>query len=394
MSQTSTFEEAVVRAAKCGVLRTLTFSKPLTGGAQRLVARLSAVRKKAVLAFEQNENGRVTHFHLPAESDERLTRLLSEYGQINLTTSVGEAMQLRSKKGTVTVKGVALLDGAMKGVKESATLLPFDRPARRLVEADAPYLHRLGITDANGRIHDKKQAKYRQINRFLEHVEGVYGNLPAEGDLLVYDLCCGKSYLSFALYDYLTQSKQRRVSMLCADLKKDVMEDCAKIAKDVGFETMTFITTDIRAIPMDKHPHMVVSLHACDIATDIVLDTAVKLQAEVILSTPCCQRYLRDKINSAPLSFVTRHPHLRTKINETLTDALRILKLSACGYKAEAVELTDPEDTPKNTLIRALRQQNFTNSSKKAQIAQKEYQEALAFLLGVGATYHPEEVAP
>lgn len=388
------FEDIVLKAAEAGVLRTLTFSKPLAGGAQRLAARLSTVRQKKVFAFEKTADGRISHFHIPVEKNSDFSALFEEYGQINLCTDLGDAMQLRSKKGALTVKGVALLAQALTKTAPKDVLLPFDRPMHRYVEPSAPYLHRLGITDQNGRIHDKKQAKYRQINRFLEHVEDIYTKLPENGDLLVYDLCCGKSYLSFAIYDYLTRAKGRKVNMLCADLKKDVIESCAEIAKDVGFNGMTFMTTDIRLIPKDKHPHMVVSLHACDIATDIVLETAISLKAEVILSTPCCQRYMRDKIKNAELSFVTKHPHLRTKINEVLTDALRTLKLNANGYKAEAVELTDPDDTPKNTLIRAFRQQNFTFDGKKAQELRKQYEQTVAFLLGDDATYAPEEVLP
>ncbi|MBO7151146.1 MAG: SAM-dependent methyltransferase [Clostridia bacterium] len=388
------FEDTVLCAAQAGVLRTLTFSKPLAGGAQKLVARLSSVRQKKVLAFEKTIDGRVSHFHLPAEKSDTLSELLSSYGQINLCTDLGDAMQLRSKKGTQTVKGVALLADALQKATPSETLLPYDRPMHRYVEASAPYLHRLGITDANGRIHDKKQAKYRQINRFLEHVEDIYGKLPEKGELLIYDLCCGKSYLSFAIYDYLTRAKGREVKMLCADLKKDVMDHCAALARDVGFDGMSFSATDIRLIPKDKHPHMVVSLHACDVATDIVLETAMELGAEVILSTPCCQRYMRDKIKSDELAFVTKHPHLRTKLNEVLTDALRVLKLNANGYKAEAVELTDPDDTPKNTLIRAFRQQNFTKDTKKAAEMQEQYAKTVAFLLGDTVKYAPEEVLP
>lgn len=394
MTVSSNFEDIALKAAQAGVLRTLTFSKPLTDGAQRLVARLSTVRQKKVFAFEKTVDGRISHFHLPTEKNSDFTLLFEEYGQINLCTDLGDAMQLRSKKGAVTVKGIALLSQALENAAPKEVLLPFDRPMHRYVEPSAPYLHRLGITDQNGRIHDKKQAKYRQINRFLEHVEDIYSKLPENGDLLVYDLCCGKSYLSFAIYDYLTRAKGRSVQMLCADLKKDVIESCAQIAKDVGFSGMTFMTTDIRLISKERHPHMVVSLHACDIATDIVLETAISLGAEVILSTPCCQRYMRDKIKSPELSFVTKHPHLRTKINEVLTDALRTLKLNASGYKAEAVELTDPDDTPKNTLIRAFRQQNFTFDSKKVQELRKQYEQTVAFLLGEGAEYAPEEVLP
>ena len=145
-------------------------------------------------------------------------------------------MQLRSKKGTVTVKGIALLSQKLEKAAPKEVLLPFDRPMHRYVEATTPYLHRLGITDQNGRIHDKKQAKYRQINRFLELIRDVESNLPAEGTLNIADLCCGKSYLSFAVYHYFTAIKGRSVRMVGVDMKAEVMDDCAAIARYRGEE--------------------------------------------------------------------------------------------------------------------------------------------------------------
>jgi hypothetical protein len=146
---------------------------------------------------------------------------------------------------------------------------------------------------------------------------------------------------------------------------------------------MRFVTDDVTNTPKGAVPDMVISLHACDVATDIVINTAAKLGAGVILSTPCCHRYINGKVNASELSFVTRHPHVATKMYEALTDSLRVLRLEANGYSVTATELTDPENTPKNTLIRAVKNSRMSESERES--ARAEYESALRFLLGDGA---------
>ena len=142
---------------------------------------------------------------------------------------------------------------------------------------------------------------------------------------------------------------------------------------------MHFVADDISNTPKDKHPDMVISLHACDIATDLVLNTAASLGAKVILSTPCCHRELSTKINAPELEFVTKYPKLKRTLCDALTDALRLERLSALGYEVNATELVDPEDTPKNTLIRAVKRKNITR------VAPERYNSLLKFLIGDAA---------
>ena len=177
--------------------------------------------------------------------------------------------------------------------------------------------------------------------------------------------------------------------MLGMDLKRDCMEFCAKAAVELGFSGMRFETGDIRYIPKDRSPHLVLSLHACDIATDIVLQFATEVKAGVILSTPCCHRNLTDKIHNEALSFVTDSPRLKGKLAEVLTDALRLLRLEANGYKTTAMELTDPDDTPKNTLLRAVKSPAFRSDSKKAEEKKAAYRTALRYVLGENAEDYP-----
>jgi hypothetical protein len=143
---------------------------------------------------------------------------------------------------------------------------------------------------------------------------------------------------------------------------------------------MEFVCGDIMAYDMRLKPHLVISLHACDIATDIVLNKASENGAEVILSTPCCHHELNHTLNCEPLSFVSKHSMLRQKMCDALTDGLRLLKLEANGYKVDALELIDPEDTPKNIMLRAIKRKNVNPERQKA--LQEEYERTRAFLLG------------
>ena len=153
---------------------------------------------------------------------------------------------------------------------------------------------------------------------------------------------------------------------------------------------MTFIAGDISETPKNHAPDLVISLHACDIATDIVLDTAIELKAKIILSTPCCHRYLNDKINNKELAFVSDYPHLKNKLCEAITDGIRIARLRFAGYETSALELTDPENTPKNTLIRAVLKENTQESIISERKA--EYERILSYILGDGAKDYLKEI--
>ena len=237
----------------------------------------------------------------------------------------------------------------------------------------------LGISDANGRIYDKKQLKFRQINRFVEMIRDVESNLP-KNEITICDLCCGKSYLSFAVYHYFANVLGYRVSMTGVDLKPDVVEYCSDVAKKLGFDGLRFVCGDINDFVADKSPDLVVSLHACDTATDIVLDKAMKWEAKVILSTPCCHHELNHTLKCAPLSFIAEHSMLRQKFCDAATDALRLKLLEANGYRTAALELV--EDAPKNIMLRAVRIKGFDPNSKSALRSWEEYNSARAFLLG------------
>ena len=381
------FDRLVCAAVRAECLKKLIFSRPQAGEIKKVSARLVSHRGKRLLAMEYSLPGdTVSHKNVAeAEISDAVAELLKTYRQANLLTTVGDAEYKVSKSGSSVILGGGALMRRLEGDSPDfeKAIEALDKKKNYLLDGSETFLVRLGISSSDGRVHDKKQGKFRQINRFLEHLGDIYPHLPSEGEIRVYDLCCGKSYLSFAVYYYLTQIKGRRVSMIGADLKRDVILWCEGLARELGYDGMKFYVGDISELDLGGCADMVISLHACDVATDIVLENAVRLSAKVILSTPCCHRYLKDKISCEELSFVTAQPHISVKLCEAITDAMRVLKLSAEGYSVSAVELTDPENTPKNTLIKAVKNEQMSEGAKKDALC--EYERVKRFILGDGA---------
>ncbi len=383
MAKKSDFTELAVRAFGREALKKLVFSRPVSGEVQKVSGRLCAHRGRRILALEYSLPGNtVSHKNVPDEGvGEAIGELLDGYKQANLITTLGEAEWKVSKSGKEALLGGDALMRKLEGEAPAfeRAIEALDNKKSYILSGNEEFLIRLGISDKSGRVHDKKQGKYRQINRFLEHIELIYKELPAEGEIKIYDLCCGKSYLSFAVYYYLTAIKEREVSLLGIDLKRDVILWCDGLARELGWGGMRFVCDDVTNTPKGVVPDMVISLHACDVATDIVIDTAIALGAKVVLSTPCCHRYMNGKVVAGELGFVTRYPHLSGKLCEALTDAVRAMRLEANGYSVSVAELTDPENTPKNTLIRAIKR------SGKDEGRCEEYARTLRFILGDGA---------
>ena len=304
-------------------------------------------------------------------------RAESEYKQINLIASD------RSLEAIISDKGKFHVTGSLKNAQSAAISLSQDKKKNYIItpERDGDFLYALGITDKSGRIHDKKQAKDRQINKFLEQIEAVKEHLPSEGTLTVCDLCCGKSYLTFAVYRYFTAHEGRRVKMYGVDLKKDVIDYCTEVARKLGYVGMRFECADVSTFTPPETPDLMISLHACDVATDYALAGAVNSGTKVILSTPCCQHELNRDMKSEPLSFITDYSILGQKLASAATDALRAKLLEIHGYKVTVCELIDPEETPKNVLIRAVKTGGKRNIKDKLKL----YEDACE-LLGVTPT--------
>mgnify|MGYP003288908523 CR=1 FL=1 len=336
-----------------------------------------------------HSDNKAKHKNIKIGDGESIAALIEQFSQINLLPTAGDCEFKRSKSGnTILLRGEklekALFDDGNGVPKVFARITPASNNKNKnyILKGDEPFLKSLEVSDKNGRVYDKKQAKFRQINRFLELIRDVEGSLPSEGVLRICDLCCGKSYLSFAVYHYFAVIKGRQVKMTGVDLKSDVIEYCSGVASELGFDGLEFICGDVNLYNTEDRVNMVISLHACDIATDIVIGKAIEWQADVILSTPCCHHDLNKKLNCEPLAFIADYSMLRQKLCDAATDALRLKLMEANGYECAALELIDPEETPKNIMLRGILKHNFDRNSDKAKRLYKEYEMAYAFLVG------------
>lgn len=381
--------ELFYEAARKTLLKKCVLSKPTSATEIKVELTLMRLGEEVVIkAVTYYTDGKAIQKNYAFMQTDIFDELFSTHQQINIISGVGNAEYRRSKQGKETLIGGAKLKAALLGdtcCADPASLEGNNRVKNHMLDGSEPFLIELGISSRDGRIFDKKQHKFRQICRFLEYAEDMYRHLPQSGTLIIYDLCCGKSYLSFAIYHYFTKIKGRGVEMTGVDLKSDVVEYCNKTSRRLEFDGLKFVCDNINNFAPDTEPHLVVSLHACDIATDIVLKYAATHRAWVILSTPCCQRELASVIAAPELEFVTKYPILRRKLCEALTDSIRLSYLSSMGYNVDACELVDPDDTPKNILLRAVRRRDFDISSDKAKAAHKELLAQASFLLGEDA---------
>ena len=362
-------------------IKKIILSKPLLEGEIKSIIMPKIIKGVTVLQMETfTKDNKVFHQNIKDNFRAEFRELFYRYLQINVFSTVGDCQYMMSKKGKETLVGAQrMLQNISKGRGEEVKAERNNKTKNYILLGEEDFLRKLGISDESGRVRDRMQAKFRQINRFLEYVDSIADKLP-DNNINIYDLCCGKSYLSFAVYHYFRNCKKKNIKMVCIDLKSDVIEYCSNLAERMGFDGMEFICMDINEYEMLNKPDLVISLHACDIATDIVLNKASDNGATVILSTPCCHHELNHKISCAPLSFVTEHSMLRQKLCDAATDALRLLKLESEGYEVCAMELIDPEDTPKNIILKAIKKKN--PNAERLLALKERYKEARRFLLG------------
>lgn len=369
------FEEVI----SSKTLEKAVFSRPLDKSVKKTVAKLF---KKSDDVFCQIErfttDNKAHHENIPIQdAPARLAEMaMREYVQSDIFSKDGFCEILVSKKGHIHIADKR----TKKEENAPVEIAEHNREKHYILDAKthASFLSRLGVSDDKGRVFEKKRSKFKQINRFLDLLNDVYDKLPADGLLTVCDLCCGKSYLTFAVYYYLTEIKKCDVSMFGVDLKSDVIAYCESVARELDCKGLTFLCGDITAFSPSTRVDLVISLHACDIATDIVLDFAVRKKTRVVLSTPCCHHEMMRQLNAPALAFATKHSMLKQKLCDAATDALRGLKLEANGYIVDMPELIDAEETPKNLMIRAYLADRVDPAARS--LAKKQYFAACEFL--------------
>ncbi len=337
----------------------IIFSKSKDEKVIKTICRLYSNKNQTFVAFETFlKDGKTSQKNISIEESVEYIKELfpKKFAQLNVISPCGDAEIKESKKGKILVSNKIDLSKSVN-VQQN---LNHNKQKNYVINGDekVDFLVALGVQDNTGKIYDKKQSKFRQINRFLEIVKDVEKEIiKGDDELYILDLCCGKSYLSFAIYYYFAILKNKKVIMDCVDLKQDVINYCKNVAEKLNYKGLNFICEDVLNFKVKKKPNLTVSLHACDIATDIVIEKGIKSNSGVILSTPCCHHevFWQLKKQGSPLDILMEHSILKGKFTDSLTDSLRCKILEIAGYQTIAIELIDPEETPKNVLIRAVK---------------------------------------
>lgn len=354
------------------LIRVILSNPSSKDGVIKICARPMLKNKSLLFQIEEYTKTQVFHKNLTAgDAGSYLTGKLSSdtssqtasFKNALVETQSFTANVLVSKKGTITIK--KKMNASAKQPKIS---LSHNRKKKYILEEGipVPFLIDLGVMTQNGNIVNAHYDKFRQINRFLEYIEDILPSLPTDRELRILDFGCGKSYLTFAIYYYLKVLKGYPVRITGLDLKEDVIRHCNELAVKYGYDKLEFLCGDIAYYDGCSQVDMVVTLHACDTATDYALAKAVGWGAKVILSVPCCQHELNKQMKNELLSPVLHYGILKERMAALMTDGLRAQILEANGYRTQILEFIDMAHTPKNLLIRAV--YNGHCADNKAQI--------------------------
>ncbi len=347
----------------------LVFSKPQKNEEFR---KINMLKKQNVFQAEKYTEKQVFHDNLPDENSAKdyiISLFEQGWGQMNAWSGTHEYSLAVSKKGRILF--------SKKRLSEQSAKIPetHDRKKNYIIAEDKPFpaLTDMGVFTKEGKVAKPMYDKFRQINRFVEIVNDAVRekNFNGKKPVRVIDFGCGKSYLTFVLYHYFTEIMGLETDMLGLDLKADVIEKCNAAAERYGYKNLRFEVGDISGASYKEKADMVVTLHACDTATDYALHNAVLRGAEMIFSVPCCQHELNGQMKSDRLSLLTRYGIVKERIAALCTDAIRANLLEYCGYRTQLLEFIDFEHTPKNILIRAVKRTG-TNKGREKYLAEAE----------------------
>lgn len=312
--------------------------------------RPTIIKEELLYQISEWKNNQIFHKNMDKEQTvEKVAEYLEQdFSQMELTSKTVQATILVSKKGKVTLKEKQITAGKeidLSHNKIKKYILQEGTPV--------PFLIDLGVQTREGKIVKSHYDKFRQINRYLEFIQDIMPILPKDRTINIIDFGCGKSYLTFALYYYMKIICNRDIQVIGLDLKEKVIEDCNRLAKKYEYEHLTFITGDVSTYTGEA-VDMVVTLHACDTATDYALMKAIDWKAKVIFTVPCCQHEVNKQIRCEELAPLLKYGLIKERISALLTDAVRANLLEEQGYQVQVMEFIDMEHTPKNILIRAV----------------------------------------
>ena len=336
----------------------------------KIIIKPLIIKNNFVYQFEQFKNNKAYHSNLTIEeSIQKLSTIIENFYQYVVFTTEADIQIIRGKK-----------DFNMKSTcnQKEICSLEHNKIKKYILEEGAPipFLIRLGIMGEDGKVFKKSYDKFRQINKYLEFIDETIKELKnkkyIDTHIKAVDFGCGKSYLTFALHYYLKNIQNMTFEVIGLDLKKDVIEHCNQIAKDLNMENIEFLTGDIKDFNKLKNVDLIFSLHACNNATDYSLLKGLELDAKAILAVPCCQHEFNQKMSQNKKSEffafenpIGKHGILLEKFASLATDALRAQVLELCGYKTQVMEFIDMEHTPKNILIRGIKENPNKNILEK-----------------------------
>lgn len=350
-----------------GHLKQMILSNPVQKDGV-LKAKIRPVELHGKLLFQTEEFIGKQAFHRNLTKEEMMAyvseQLSGSFRQAELVSALGSGTVLVSKKGTMTVK---MKKTAQAKILSDPVVLSHNRQKRYVLQEGipVPFLVDLGVMTEEGKIVRTRYDKFRQINRFLEFIEDILPKLDKSRETSIIDFGCGKSYLTFAMYYYLHVLKGYPIRVVGLDLKQDVINRCNQLAKRYGYDKLNFYHGDIADYEGVDHVDMVVTLHACDTATDYALEKAVRWGASVILSVPCCQHELNKQMKNELLEPILQYGLIKERMAALYTDAMRAEILENQGYRTQILEFIDMEHTPKNILIRAVKDGKRKDNQKE-----------------------------
>lgn len=360
-----------------GLIQASLSSPAEAGGIEKVQIRPVRIKGRDIWQITVFQNRQV--FHSNCEIDETMRKIEewtgSPFRQVQLESIHFRGTVLTGKKGTVTVKKKRKDKLPEKQKTVESPVLNHNRMRNYIIQEGMPvdFLVELSVMTKEGMVVKSRYDKFRQINRFLEFIADVLPSLPENRELRIIDFGCGKSYLTFAMYYYLHEQMGKNITITGLDLKEAVIKNCNTLAKKLGYDKLHFKLGDIAGYRDDYGADMVVTLHACDTATDYALAQAVGWGASVILSVPCCQHEVNRQIRCKELAPMTGYGIIKERLSALVTDVMRAELLKEQGYDVQIMEFIDMEHTPKNLLIRAVkrkRMQPVAGGKKSEQLAE------------------------
>lgn len=349
----------------------IIISKPATKSEQ--YKKITIEKKEKLYQFAKYTEKQV--FHENVDEKELLNRCVQivsdSYRQVNCFYKDEERIILISKKGICNYQ---VKKRATDAITATASLASEHNRKKNYILSEGMSIEPLvdmGVFTKDGKVVNSMYDKYKQINRFIEIIDDEISKLKIDS-INVIDFGCGKSYLTFVVYYYLTYVRKMKVSMIGLDLKADVIEKCNNAAKKYGYEGLRFEMGDINGYKAPFEVDAVITLHACDTATDYALFNAISWNARMIFSVPCCQHELNGQINSEDLSIMSRYGIIKERFSALATDAIRGNLLEYCGYKTQLLEFIDFDHTPKNILIRAVRKPMMPKNTRDNALSEVE----------------------